>query len=263
MKILRTFVPNSLGNYNHLAYCSVSREAAAVDPFNADQLFKLAKLHSLRISQIWITHEHPDHFSGLTQLKELTGASVYAPIACKGFFKAEHWLTDSQQFSLGKSTIKHYLTPGHLQGHGVFIFKDTIEPVNDFIISGDTLFNAGVGHVKSGDVTNLFKSITKLSRHLTPTSSIYSGHDYIQTNLEFTLNHCPDFTFAKTLLDQANRQTPDTRLVTTWAEEQQMNLFLNLDHPTVMNLTQSHELTDSARLNRFISLRTLRDQWQK
>jgi len=261
MKIIRTFVPDSFENFNHFAYCPVSREAAAIDPFSAEHLLTIANHHNVHIKQIWITHEHGDHIRDVQKLKELTGAKIHAPVSCEGKFKADYWLENDQQLTLGQSTAIHILTPGHTFSHGVFFFTDISEPKNDFLICGDTLFNAGVGNVKSGNVKILHNTIKMLATKLTPTTQIFPGHDYLVTNLKFTLHHCPDFKVAQTVLDRVENQTPDQREIQTWADELNHNLFLNLNSYVVMSVTNITGEGDKNQERRFIALRDLRDKW--
>jgi hydroxyacylglutathione hydrolase len=261
MQILRTHVPKSANNYNHLVYCPQTRVAAAIDPFSAEHLLALAKAHNLVIQQIWVTHEHHDHIRHVDKLKELTGAPVFAPTSCHGKLDADHWLDDEQQLTLGQHQITHLLTPGHTPGHGVYIYTDTDQSDNDFILSGDTLFNAGVGNVNSGDASMLFQTVMRLAARLTPMSSLYSGHDYLVTNLNFTLHHWPENISAQQTLLRVEPQTPDQRSIQRWQDECRYNLFLNLDSDRVKQLTDIQDAGGNSSQQRFIALRRLRDQW--
>ncbi|TCS42435.1 MBL fold metallo-hydrolase [Reinekea marinisedimentorum] len=257
MDVIRTFVPGSFANYNHLVYSEQTGEAAAVDPFDAAFLVDVAERNNLKITQIWITHEHGDHIKDVAKLKAATQAPVYAPVTCKGKVDADHWLEDEQQLFIGQQAITHLLTPGHIAGHGVYLYLNKQAPESDFIIAGDTLFNAGVGNIKSGNVDELYDSIEKLHKWLTPGCRIYTGHDYIETNLKFTLHYCPQLEEAKTTLLNVAKQTPDSRSVQTWHQEMAYNLFLRLDSEEVCSMTKCAP----NRKARFTELRHLRDQW--
>jgi hydroxyacylglutathione hydrolase len=257
MNVIRTFVPGSFANYNHLVYCEKTNEAAAIDPFDADFLIDIAKQNHLTITQIWITHEHGDHIKDVAKLKALTQVPVFAPISCKNKLDADFWLENEQSVLLGQESLVHLLTPGHIAGHGVYLYQNKETPESDFIIAGDTLFNAGVGNVKSGNVEELYQSIEKLHQRLTPGCRLFSGHDYIETNLKFTLHYCPDLTSARDTLKRVEAQTPDTRSIQTWQQELSYNLFLRLDSEEVISITGSNKDLK----NRFIRLRELRDQW--
>jgi hydroxyacylglutathione hydrolase len=237
-EVIRLYIPKSAQNYNHLVVCTDSRKAAIVDPFNADIAIDQAEKNKVDIEQIWITHEHPDHTLALGEVKKRTHALVYAPETCKGLFDADAWLTDEQVFSLGECQIQHLLTPGHTPGHGIFWQAD------EWAICGDTLFNAGVGNTKSGDVAILYQTINRLKSLFTDSVKIFVGHDYLVTNLKFALKQQPNLRVAKQLLNIATDETAHTRTITTWAQEKEINLFLNASDEQA-----------------FRKLRSLRDQW--
>lgn len=241
MSVIRIYVPNSFQNYNHLVVCSETGLAAAVDPFDADLLLQISQQHQVKINQIWVTHEHGDHIRHVAQLKALTAATVYAPINCQGRFEADHWLAHDQTFKLGQLAIQHWLTPGHTPGHGIYLQQNTEKP---WAIFGDTLFNAGVGNVRSGNVTDLYHTVQMLKQRLSNDTEVFTGHDYITTNIAFTLAQNAENASAKRLQEKVNTQTPETRLTTTWGLEKQINLFLQ-----------------APNFETFTSLRQRRDQW--
>jgi len=257
MRVIRTFVPDSFQNYNHLVVCEHSQTCAAVDPFDADHLLTLAEHQGLRITDIWITHEHGDHIRHLNELKTKTGARVHAPQSCQGKFEADHWLRDGDTLTLGQSTAQYWASPGHTPGHGVFYLTEP-EPS---LLCGDTLFNAGVGNTRSGNTDRLFHSIQRLRQRAHPDTRIYPGHDYLPTNLAFTLSVLPDHQPALTLKAQSDNQTPDSRLTTTLAQENDINLFFRLVDDTLAHALQDRGFDTNTEQTRFAALRQLRDQW--
>lgn len=257
MQILRTYVPDSFQNYNHLVYCEQQRQAAAVDPYDAEHLIQLARQQDLAISAIWITHEHGDHIRHVNELKAATGARVFAPAGCIGKLAADIWLEDNDKLSVGDGQASFWFTPGHTPAHGVF-YIDQDEPA---LICGDTLFNAGVGNTRSGDTDVLFDSIERLRRDTARHARIYPGHDYLPNNLAFALSIQPDLSAALDLKTEADAQTPDTRTITTFEQELSFNLFLRLDDPELAKALAERDYPTSSALERFRALRSLRDQW--
>lgn len=257
MEIIRTYVPKSLANYNHLVYCPATQQAAAIDPFDAQHLKQVADRNNLTITQIWLTHEHGDHIRGLASLKEMTDASSYAPMTCSGLFEADYWLEDAQTLTLGDGQLSHYLTPGHTPGHGVFHFQGNAEH-QSFLVCADTLFNAGVGNTRSGNVETLYQTVLRLKALVSPETQLFTGHDYICTNLKFVLTHFPDCDAARALLEQVSAQTPDTRSIMHLVDELHYNPFLNPGAPWV---TANPDFAPLSEKERFIELRSRRDQW--
>lgn len=257
MPVFRTYVPESLQNYNHLVYCENSGLAAAVDPFNADHLMDVANAQGFKLTQIWITHEHGDHIRDLDKLKSKTGALVYAPEACKGKFDADQWLADGDTLNIGETTANFWYTPGHTPGHGVFYLPGDAPE----LICGDTLFNAGVGNTRSGNVETLFHSIANIVERSVPDTRIYPGHDYLLNNLNFALSLEPDLEIALQWVKKCTQQSPDTRSTTTLRDEFQFNPFLRLDDPGLVKALNTAGHNTATALSRFIALRQLRDQW--
>ncbi|WP_108125376.1 MBL fold metallo-hydrolase [Saccharospirillum mangrovi] len=257
MQILRTYVPDSFQNYNHLIVCDAQREAAAVDPYDAEHLLQLAEQQNLSISAIWITHEHGDHIRHVNELKAATGARVYAPAGCVGKLAADIWLEDGDKLSVGDEQATFWFTPGHTPAHGIY-FVDQQEPA---LICGDTLFNAGVGNTRSGNTDVLFESIERIRRDTPHHTRIYPGHDYLPNNLNFALSLQPELAPALALKAEADSQTPDTRTVTTFEQELSFNLFLRLDDADLEQALSERGHSTGSALERFKALRTLRDQW--
>lgn len=257
MQVIRTYVPNSLQNYNHLVVCEQTGNAAAVDPFDADHLITLALEQEVTIAAIWVTHEHGDHTRHVAQLQQRTGARVYAPAPCQGLFTADVWLDDGDSVELGEETAEFWLTPGHTPGHGVF-YVSQASPV---LICGDTLFNSGVGNTRSGSTDVLFQSIERIRERTHPDARIFPGHDYLPTNIAFTLSLLPNLPAALKLQEEASQRNPDTRTITTMGQEHEVNVFLRLDDPALGEVLKMKGFDTSSREDRFMALRRLRDQW--
>ncbi|MHA7878178.1 MAG: hydroxyacylglutathione hydrolase C-terminal domain-containing protein [Saccharospirillum sp.] len=257
MPVIRTYVPESFQNYNHLVQCPDSGQAAAVDPYDGQHLLDVAKARGLAITQIWITHEHGDHIRHLSKLRSLTGAPVFAPQACRDKFEADHWLSDGDSLTIGHTRAQFWATPGHTPGHGVYYLPDP-EPE---LVCGDTLFNAGVGNTRSGNVDTLYETIKHLVQRCDPATRIYPGHDYLLNNLNFALSLEPGLASAQAWVARCSAQTPDTRATTTLADEAGFNPFLRLDAPGLIQAVRERGFNTDTPRDRFVSLRQLRDQW--
>ena len=93
---------------------------------------------------------------------------------------------------------------------------------------------------------------------------LYPGHDYLVNNLEFTLDREPDNAAARQMLDTYANQDPDEALVTTLAQEREMNTFFRLQSPAVIAklLEDFPELGDKPDPKSvFLKLRELRNSW--
>ena len=131
--------------------------------------------------------------------------------------------------------------------------------------SGDTLFNAGAGNCHNGGhPEELYETFSKQLDSLGENTLLYPGHDYLLNNLEFTLDREPDNAAARQMLDTYENQDPDEALVTTLAQEREMNTFFRLQSPAVIAklLEAFPELGDKPDPKSvFLKLRELRNSW--
>jgi hydroxyacylglutathione hydrolase len=151
-------------------------------------------------------------------------------------------------------------TPGHTMCH-VCLRSHTDEPA---LFSGDTLFNAGAGNVHNGgNVDSLFATFALQLASLPANTRVYPGHDYLENNLRFTLAREPENLAAKEMLPHEAGHDPAS-VVTTLADEKQINTFMRLDSPGVIaRLRQDFpDLPDRPDPKTvFVKLRELRNKW--
>jgi hydroxyacylglutathione hydrolase len=127
------------------------------------------------------------------------------------------------------------------------------------------LFNAGAGNVHNGgDVNALYSTFTEQLMRLPDNTRIFPGHDYMETNLKFTLAREPDNAAAQARLAAVTGHDPAKAMVTTLKEEKEHNTFMRLSSPGVIaQLRQSFpdlpEQPDAKTV--FTRLRELRNNW--
>src|SRR3546814_16876704 len=80
----------------------------------------------------------------------------------------------------------------------------------------------------------LYHTFAEQLAKLPDTTRIYPGHDYIANNLRFTLDREPDNGKAEALLREVDPQDTDRALITTLAQEKEVNAFFRLTSPTVI-----------------------------
>ena len=152
-------------------------------------------------------------------------------------------------------------TPGHTMSH-VCLISRTEQPA---LFCGDTLFNAGAGNCHNGGhPEELYDTFATQLANLPADTLIYPGHDYIANNLQFTLDREPDNDKAASLLDDVMEQNPDNALVSTLAQEKEVNTFFRLHSPSVIaRLRESFsDLPDEVDPKTvFLKLRELRNSW--
>ncbi|MBQ75235.1 MAG: hydroxyacylglutathione hydrolase [Gammaproteobacteria bacterium] len=262
MIVERIWTGNAYRNYHYLVVCPESGEALAIDPLDHEKCLAAAKDNGWEITQVLNTHEHGDHIGGNEPVIAATGAKLLAHENAAGSIPGiDVGLSAGDLVRVGTSVELLALnTPGHTMSH-ICMLSQTDEPA---LFSGDTLFNAGAGNCHSGDPEVLFGTFTKEISALPDTTKIYPGHDYRATNLEYTLSREPDNAKAKSLLDNAKDQDPNTAAIATLADEKEINTFLRLQSPSVIAtlLEQFPDMQeDPDPKTVFLRLRELRNSW--
>ena len=126
------------------------------------------------------------------------------------------------------------------------------------------MFNAGVGHCRTGDPDVLYATFSEKISALPDETRVYPGHEYMANNLGFTLDREPDNAVAKDLLEELGDQDPNNARITTLGLERQINTFLRLDSPAVRaGIKQKFPDVgdDPDAKTVFLKLRELRNNW--
>ena len=148
-------------------------------------------------------------------------------------------------------------TPGHTFAHLCFLVLDKSQV--KAVFTGDTLFNAGVGHCRSGDAEVLYQTVSKQFHSLADDVVVYPGHEYLENNLRFTLSLEPDNLNAQAWLQRAIESDPVVAPITTRiGDERLFNSFFRLSSPDIRERLDCPSATDKQV---FIALRSLRDNW--
>lgn len=167
----------ALENSIHIIADNHSQQACVVDPaWDVDLLIKTAQKYHYEISQIWLTHWHPDHTNATDMLADKTGAKIYAGRDEKPYLSAIKktiaYLNNGQTIAVGKTKAEVIFAPGHSAGELCFLLE------ND-LITGDTLFIYGAGHcaLPGANARQLFHTMQTL-KTLPDEVFVRCGHDY-------------------------------------------------------------------------------------
>jgi len=263
MIVEQVWTANAYRNFNYLIACPESGEALAIDPLDYRKCLDFAKGQGWQVTQVLNTHEHGDHTGGNKGMVSATGAKVLAHANAAGRIPGmDRGLNAGDIIKVGKTVELECLdTPGHTMSH-ICLLSHTDVPA---LFSGDTLFNAGAGNCHNGGHPNeLYETFANQLERLSDATLLYPGHDYLVNNLQFTLDREPDNAEAERLLKKYENQDPDSALVTTLAEEKQINTFFRLQNPTVIARLRTAfpdlpEQPDPRTV--FLKLRELRNQW--
>ena len=263
MIVEQVWTGNAYRNFNYLIACPESGDALAIDPLDFKKCLAVAADRGWSISQILNTHEHADHTGGNSGVVKATGAAIIAHRDAKQRIpNMDRGVSAGDIIKVGKTVELECLdTPGHTMSH-ICLISRTDQPG---LFSGDTLFNAGAGNCHNGGhPEELFETFEQQLEILGDETLIYPGHDYLLNNLAFTLDREPDNAIAAQMLENFRNQAPDDALVTTMAQERDVNTFFRLQSPSVVaKLVEDFpEIGDKPNAKTvFLKLRELRNSW--
>ena len=183
-----------------------SDEMVIIDPGDRGDIVyqDVESLGCNKVAGILLTHGHGDHTGGALQLKELTGAKIYAyeeeaellkdpEKNLSGWFgpaygwEADEYFRDNQEFDMAGIHFKVLHTPGHTLGGCCYY-----DEADSCCFCGDTIFNGSVGRTDfySGSARALIDSIQKRIFTLPPDTKLYPGHNE-ETTVAYEMKYNP------------------------------------------------------------------------
>ena len=249
----------------YLLACEQTSEAIAIDPLNHALCLETAKEMGWKITIVANTHHHHDHIGGNGPVIAATGAELVShKDAMDAIPNVNRGLMAGDKLQCGDFVLKILDTPGHTMSHICLYFPGNANE-QPALFCGDTLFNAGVGRCDfGGEPKILHKTFEDHIFTLADDVRIFPGHDYIENNLEFTLDREPDTETAMSLRDKFKNGLDAESFVSDIGLERQINVFFRLNENQVrIGLASSLDLDVASLDNQktFIGLRKLRDSW--
>ena len=194
--------------------------ALAVDGGAVDEILAFVQRQGLTLTRVTNTHGHGDHTTGTRKLVHASGAE----------YLDHRRFADGQTIALGGQAVTVRLTPGHTADSVVFA-------AGDFLVTGDTLFNATVGNCFSGDLQAFYRSICLIMDYPDATR-IYSGHDYVKESLAFARHLTP----GNRAIDRYAARYNAEHVVSTIEDERAVNPYLRFNEPEIIRLLESRGL---------------------
>ncbi|MFK7862906.1 MAG: hydroxyacylglutathione hydrolase [Pseudohongiellaceae bacterium] len=252
-------IPAFTDNYIWAIHSADSNKVCVVDPGDAKPVHEYIDDNSLELTDILITHHHPDHIGGLAELTERYKPTVYGPEISniKGITK---FVQESDSLSLFGCEFRVIEVPGHTLDHLAYYSNDSDKPL---LFCGDTLFAAGCGRLFEGTPEMMHISLAKLSA-LPSATLVYCTHEYTMANLAFAKAVEPANSELQLRIaaDQKKRDLSAPTLPTTVKLELNTNPFLRCDVAAVIDSARAHaekELASSTEI--FAALRQWKDNF--
>lgn len=173
-----------------------TQETIIVDPADsAEYIAKQCELRGYKITAIIFTHGHFDHIYASKQLRELTGAKIYAFEGEKRLLTdddlnrskvwassytvdVDEYLKEDVEYELAGLKFRIIATPGHTEGSCCLYFEE-----EKTLMSGDTLFCETYGRtdLPTGSFPALITSLREKVFKLPKETRVYPGHDKLTT----------------------------------------------------------------------------------
>jgi hydroxyacylglutathione hydrolase len=251
-------LPAFSDNYIWLLQDPQQHRCAVVDPGDASPVLDWLAAHpGWQLSDILLTHHHPDHTGGVARLKAATAARVLGP-ALETIAGCDLPLQDGAQIRVLDCDWQIMHLPGHTLGHIAFYHADPQQPL---LFCGDTLFAAGCGRLFEGTPEQMFNSLQRLAA-LPEQTGVYCTHEYTLSNLHFARAVEPDNPCIRQRLQEvaALREQQRITLPSSIGLEKRSNPFLRSAEPAVNALAAARlGKQQCSALEAFAELRRWKD----
>ncbi|MCV2531155.1 MAG: hydroxyacylglutathione hydrolase [Candidatus Lightella neohaematopini] len=156
-----------------------NNKCVVIDPSNEELIIKFLRLNKLNLVAILITHNHKDHISGVSILKNIYQVPVYGPKETK--YLNDYTITQNDTINILRYKFTVLSLPGHTKYHvGYYHYP--------WLFCGDTLFSAGCGRIFNSSVQTMFNSLNKINK-LPSNTMIFPSHEYTIKNLDFIISN--------------------------------------------------------------------------
>lgn len=235
-------IPCLSDNYAFLLRDKDSGSVALIDvPEAAPVASKLNEL-GWTLTDIWLTHHHPDHIQGVPALIADHPARIYGAKADEHRLPTlDHALADGDSFKFGAHDVQVMDVSGHTLGHIAFYM-----PAAETVFTADSLMALGCGRLFEGTASQMWTSMQRLMK-LPQNTTVCSGHEYTQSNAKFALTVDPDnaaLISRSREIDQARRNSEPT-VPSTLSLELQTNPFLRPADPGIRAQLGMENATDT------------------
>jgi hydroxyacylglutathione hydrolase len=240
-------------NYGLLVHDHKSGATVSVDAPDAAAIEQQLGGLGWRLTHIFTTHHHDDHVEGNLALKQKFGCTIIGPRAEADRIPGiDTQVAGGESFSWAGQEVQVMDCPGHTKGHIAFYM-----PAEDAVLAADTLFSLGCGRVFEGTMEEMYRSVSQFGA-LPPSTRLYCGHEYTQSNAHFALSVEPSNAALQQRAAEVDRLRAEGRMTcpTTIGDELRTNPFLRTGSAEIRK-TLGLEQADDAQV--FAELRRRKD----
>ncbi|WP_424195725.1 hydroxyacylglutathione hydrolase [Ampullimonas aquatilis] len=257
-----TVTPISAFNDNYIWLLSDGKYAVVVDPGQAAPVISALEEQGLTLTDILITHHHPDHVGGIPALKYFASESLKRIIgpAAEIIEELTEKVNEGDTVSVLGNDFKVMDVGGHTKGHIAF-YHAANEALGDTVFCGDTLFSCGCGRLFEGTPEQMLASLDKLTA-LPDDTLVYCAHEYTLPNIRFA--RAVDLANTELALYErhclALREEEKPTIPSSIGLEKKVNPFLRCDEPALRKMaTTIKGQAITSRLDAFAALREWKD----
>lgn len=254
-------IPAFTDNYIWALVANSGNRVCVVDPGDATPVIGYLQSHNLALTDILITHHHPDHTGGLQKLNTLYAPRVTGP-GQSGIKGITRFVAEGDQVELFDCQFDVLEVPGHTLDHIAYYYAGNTSraPV---LLCGDTLFAAGCGRLFEGSPGQMHASLAKLAS-LPVATEVYCTHEYTLANLRFALAADPanELLRQRIITETDKRQNALPTLPSSIGLELETNPFLRCNDPSlVKSATAQLSKLPASEIEVFAALRAWKDQF--
>jgi hydroxyacylglutathione hydrolase len=174
-------VPCLKDNYAFLLHDEATGRTALVDAPEAGPIREALDARGWQLTDILLTHHHPDHVDGVADLRD--GARVVGSAAdAHRLPPLDLVVRPGEAYEVCGEEARVIDAPGHTVGHVAFHL-----PASGYLFSGDSLMALGCGRLFEGSPAQMWDTLQAL-RALPPGTTVCSGHEYTAGNARFALS---------------------------------------------------------------------------
>lgn len=246
-------IPCLRDNYAYLLHDAATGGTVLVDAPEAAPIRAELDRRGWTLSDILITHHHPDHIDGVAALRAGTRV-IGAKADVQRLPPLDLAVKQGDVLTVAGQAVHVLDVSGHTLGHIAFHM-----PQAGFAFTADSLMALGCGRLFEGTPAMMWDSLQKL-RALPEETLICSGHEYTAANARFALSIDPENSdlISRAKGVEAARAAGKPTVPSTLAEEKRTNPFLRADLP---QLKAALGMNDASDVDVFAELRGRKDRF--